>query len=51
MAERVIFLTGDTLSQEIDVFLHSVSNPCLTKPFEMAEVKAALESLTPQAAA
>ena len=51
MASRVIFLTGDTVSEETEAFLHSVPNPCLTKPFEMAEVQTALEALPAKSSA
>jgi two-component system NtrC family sensor kinase len=39
LAERTIFITGDTVSPETRRFLQEVPNPCLTKPFRVREVR------------
>ncbi len=33
LVERVLFLTGDTLSREARTFIESTGRPCLSKPF------------------
>jgi two-component system NtrC family sensor kinase len=38
MAQRVIFITGDTLGQETEEFLNSVKAPHLEKPFTVEDV-------------
>lgn len=40
LARRVIFLTGDIVNEETQAFLKSIGNPHMTKPFNMASVKA-----------
>jgi two-component system NtrC family sensor kinase len=39
LAERTVFITGDTVSPETRTFLESVKNPCLAKPFRVREVR------------
>lgn len=46
---RVLFLTGDTLTPEVQTFLAEVGAPCLTKPFTSAAVRQALAELLQQA--
>jgi CheY-like chemotaxis protein len=36
LGQRVLFLTGDTLSPEVDAFLADIGAPRLTKPFTAA---------------
>jgi signal transduction histidine kinase/CheY-like chemotaxis protein len=38
MAHRIVFLTGDTVSEDTQAFLDSTGNPYLSKPFHMAKV-------------
>ncbi len=40
---RIVFITGDTLSPEIDSFLAETGLPCLDKPFTPEEIRAAVE--------
>ena len=42
---RLIFITADTLTPDVDQFLKSVGNPCLTKPFAVDAVMARVESV------
>lgn len=39
LRQRVIFITGDILDREKQQFLESAEAPCLTKPFELREVR------------
>jgi len=39
LADRIIFLTGDTLGDETRTFIDSVTNPLIEKPFELSELK------------
>jgi len=39
LAERLILVTGDTLSQSVQEFLDSSDLPCLEKPFDLGEVR------------
>jgi two-component system NtrC family sensor kinase len=39
LAQRTVFITGDTVSPETRTFLESVDNPCLAKPFKVREVR------------
>jgi two-component system NtrC family sensor kinase len=43
LRERIIFLTGDTLSPEAQEFLEQVGVPRLSKPFRAAEVRQAIQ--------
>ena len=45
LANRVIFLTGDTLSPNAQNFLNSVGRPFLSKPFTLDELRDAVEKL------
>lgn len=42
LAEKVIFITGDTLTEETTAFLDSSGRPYLSKPFDSMIVKAAV---------
>jgi len=44
LAERVIFLTGDTLSDNARIFLETVNRPFLSKPFALDELIEKVES-------
>jgi DNA-binding response OmpR family regulator len=43
LAEKVIFTTGDLLSQDISMFLEEVDRPFLPKPFTPDELKCVLK--------
>jgi CheY-like chemotaxis protein len=45
MAQRVIFSTGDTVSQESWAFLSKVQNRCISKPFKPDEVLSEVRGL------
>ena len=42
LAERVIFITGDTVSRDLRSFLESTGRPFIPKPFEFAALQEAL---------
>jgi signal transduction histidine kinase/sensor domain CHASE-containing protein/ActR/RegA family two-component response regulator len=42
LLQRMIFLTGDTLSSETRIFLEKAGVPCLSKPFRAADVRRAV---------
>ena len=42
LAERVIFITGDTVSRELRSFLEGTGRPFIPKPFEFAALQEAL---------
>ncbi len=42
---KFIFITGDTMSHEIQEFLKSINNPLLNKPFGLDDVKEAIRRL------
>jgi CheY-like chemotaxis protein len=39
LKDRIIFSTGDVLSDTTKAFMDSVMNPCLEKPFNLNELK------------
>lgn len=39
LAEKIVFITGDTASAKARDFLNSTGNPALSKPFGMDEVR------------
>ena len=39
LAQRTVFITGDTVSPETRDFLERVRNPCLAKPFRIRQVR------------
>ena len=43
--DKVIFITGDTMSHEILEFLKSINNPLLNKPFGLDDVMEAIRRL------
>jgi PAS domain S-box-containing protein len=45
---RIVFITGGTFGPELDVFLSSVGNRCLTKPFRIEDVLAAVVEVASQ---
>jgi signal transduction histidine kinase/CheY-like chemotaxis protein len=42
---RLMFITADTLTPEVDRFLKIVGNPCLTKPFAVEAVMERVETI------
>lgn len=48
LARRLLFITGDTVSQETHAFLHSTQAPYLTKPFRREEFLALIQDLFAQ---
>lgn len=45
LARRMIFLTGDMLSEETQMFMRAAEVPFLTKPFALSQVQALVNSL------
>ncbi|MFQ5933850.1 MAG: response regulator, partial [Dehalococcoidia bacterium] len=39
LTDRVVFITGDTISSETDKFLRQTENPVLSKPFTSEDLK------------
>jgi len=39
LARRILFLTGDVVSEDTQAFLQSTGNPHLSKPFQLARVE------------
>ena len=44
-ARRIIFITGDTVSPDTRMFLQSVANPVLSKPFKIGPLRDAIETV------
>jgi two-component system NtrC family sensor kinase len=44
-AQRIVFITGDTVSPDTRAFLQGVSNPVLSKPFKIGPLRDAIESV------
>ena len=42
-AERMVFITGDTVNVATRQFLQRISNPCLVKPFKVEEIREIVE--------
>ena len=42
IADRIIFMTGDTASEETESFLSNLSNPVIHKPFTINELRECL---------
>lgn len=45
LARRILFLTGDTMNQELAQFLIKAGNPVLSKPVELADLHSAVQKL------
>jgi len=43
LAKRIIFLTGDTVSEETQLFLKETGNPHISKPFQLANIQQVLK--------
>lgn len=48
-AERMVFITGDTVNVATRQFLQRVSNPCLAKPFKLGDIREIVERQLRQA--
>ena len=48
-AERMVFITGDTVNAATSQFLQRVSNSCLVKPFQVKEIREIVERQLRQA--
>jgi len=48
-AERMVFITGDTVNVATRQFLQRISNPCLVKPFKVEEIREIVERQLRQA--
>ncbi len=49
LARRIIFSTGDTANPETRAFFREVGNPCLRKPFNLADLLRLVDSVSDQA--
>jgi two-component system NtrC family sensor kinase len=45
LAQRIAFITGDTVSPDTRAFLQRVSNPVLAKPFKIGPLRDAIEAV------
>ena len=45
LAPRVLFMTGDMLSSEIEQFVNGTGRPVLAKPVTVAQVRAAVQAV------
>lgn len=48
LASRIVFLTGDTMSEETQLFLNKHSSRHLSKPFDLASVEQAISEIAAQ---
>ena len=46
MEKRMIFITGDTLSEDIQRFFSQTGIPCLAKPFNLADLRKEIARVT-----
>lgn len=44
-AQRIIFITGDTVNIDTRAFLQTISNPVLSKPFKIGPLRDAIETV------
>jgi CheY-like chemotaxis protein len=45
LARRMVFITGDVINEQMRQFLESEKLPCLTKPFALPELRAAIKTV------
>jgi CheY-like chemotaxis protein len=45
LAERIVFVTGGAQTPEAAAFVASTASPCLAKPFESGELRAAVAAM------
>lgn len=43
LAKRIIFLTGDTVNDETQLFLKATGNPHISKPFQLANIQQVMQ--------
>ncbi len=48
LLDRVVFITGDVMGMETSDFLSKTSAPCITKPFDIGQVKQLINSMITQ---
>lgn len=46
LEKKIIFITGGLYSEESQMFIDSIDNPVIYKPFELTELNAAMEQIT-----
>jgi len=45
LARRMVFITGDVINEQMRQFLETEKLPCLTKPFALPELRAAIKTV------
>jgi len=45
LSRRIVFITGDVINEPMRRFLESEQLPCLTKPFALPELRAAINTV------
>jgi two-component system NtrC family sensor kinase len=45
LCKRVVFITGDVINEQMRKFLEDEKRSCLTKPFELAELRSAIKTI------
>ena len=50
LARRIIFLTGDTVNDETQLFLQTTGNPHISKPFQFTNIQQVLKDTLAQPA-
>ncbi|HEV2693911.1 MAG TPA: ATP-binding protein [Verrucomicrobiae bacterium] len=49
ICRRMVFVTGDIIGDQLRTFLETEKRPCLTKPFSLGELRAAVKELVGKA--
>ena len=45
LCKRMIFVTGDVINERMQQFLEAEDRPCLSKPFVISELRAAIRGV------
>ena len=45
LCQRMVFITGDVINEQMRQFLELEKVPCLTKPFALPELRAAIKTV------
>jgi two-component system NtrC family sensor kinase len=45
LCNRIVFITGDVINEQMRKFLEDEKRSCLTKPFELAELRSAIKTI------
>jgi CheY-like chemotaxis protein len=45
LSRRIVFITGDVINEPMRRFLETEKLPCLTKPFALPELRAAIHTV------